>query len=412
MPKVSVRKQTIRAINKKIKQLVLSDDDEEELDEMVDLLHGIKTTRVLNSSLSIPKLTQFREYILKWDDEEFINNFRMEKRLFEMLVDKIKGHNVFENNSLRKQAEVYIQLAVTLKRFGHDGTGNSINQLAAYFGISKGSVTDFTRRCMIAIEAELGKLVRWPNREERVLTSKRIQHYHYFKNCIGYVDGTHLKLSQKPKVDGETYFNRKKDYSLNCQIFCDERRIIFGVQLGYPGSVSDATCLNDSVFLRNENQTFFSTDGNHEYILGDSGYALHPYVLTPYRRPQVDGSDDNADFNLIHSSARVAVENAIGMLKGRWRFFKNIPIQMNQPKDIEKIDDVLFTCVILHNFLIIEGDTALMEYENEFEVVDEQDEEQVLNLERTNSESIPVLSQWKDSVRDILLKDHTLYHNS
>lgn len=410
MPKDSIRKQTIKTVNRKVEKLALSDDDEEELFEMTDLLFGLETTRVLNSSLSIPKLSQFREYILKWHDEEFINTFRMEKRLFEQLVDKIKDHSVFHNNSSRKQADVYIQLALTLKRFGHDGTGNSVNQLAAYFGISKGSVGDFTKRCMIAIEAKLGTLVTWPNREERALTSKRIQHYHYFRNCIGYVDGTHLKLSQKPTIDGETYFNRKKDYSLNCQIFCDERRIIFGVQLGYPGSVSDATCLNNSIFLRNENQTFFSTEGNHEYLLGDSGYALHPFVLTPYRRPQVAGSDDNRDFNLVHSSARVAVENAIGMLKGRWRFFKNIPIQMKQPKDIEKIDDILFTCVILHNYLIIEGDSALMDYENELEVEDERDESQVLILERFNSDNIPALNQWKESVRDILLRDHTLYH--
>lgn len=82
---------------------------------------------------------------------------------------------------------------------------------------------------------------------------------------------------------------------------------------------------------------------------------------------------------------------------------------MNEPKDIEEIDDVLFTCVILHNYLIIEGDTTLVD-ENEFEEEDERDEGQVLILERTNSESIPALNQWRDSVRDVLLDGYALYY--
>lgn len=121
--------------------------------------------------------------------------------------------------------------------------------------------------------------------------------------------------------------------------------IILGLQLGNTGSVSDATCVNGADFLRNVNEVFFTTGINQEYLLANSGYTLHPFVLTPYRRPQVVASTDNFDFNLIHSSARVAVENTIGVLKGRWRLLKNIPIQLNNP--------AISVCVILHNYLII-----------------------------------------------------------
>lgn len=81
--------------------------------------------------------------------------------------------------------------------------------------------------------------------------------------------------------------------------------------------------------------------------------TLHPFVLTPYRKPQVVESIDNFDFNLIHSSARVAVENTIGVLKGRWRFLKNILIELNRPDDIVRINEAISVCVILHNYLII-----------------------------------------------------------
>lgn len=56
-------------------------------------------------------------------------------------------------------------------------------------------------------------------------------------------------------------------------------------------------------FFMNENVAYFISEGiNHEYILADPGYTLYPYILTPYRKPQVAGSLDNFDFNLIHSS--------------------------------------------------------------------------------------------------------------
>jgi hypothetical protein len=52
-----------------------------------------------------------------------------------------------------------------------------------------------------------------------------------------------------PAVDGETYYKRKGFYSLNCQIICDDRMVIFGLQIGQVGSVGDATCVNVASFF-------------------------------------------------------------------------------------------------------------------------------------------------------------------
>ncbi|KAG1465312.1 hypothetical protein G6F56_004911 [Rhizopus delemar] len=384
------------------------DGNQEETDRLYDILAGIEEHRVFEAKDSIPKISVLCQYILEWSDEEFKKLFRMEKHNFENLVSIIENNSVFHSNSLCLQMDVHVQLAVTLKRLSHDGTANSVDQLSMYFGISKGSVTEYIRRCFIAITEELGHLVQWPDKEQRALTSKSIKSKYYFRKCIGYVDGTHFRLSQRPTVDGETYYNRKGFYSLNCQIFCDERKIIFGLLSGQAGSVADSTCVNNSTFLRNPDEAYFSIDSTHEYLIADSGYALHPYMLTPYRRPQIVNSEDNQDFNILHSSARVAVENAIGVLKGRWRFLKNIPIQLNRPEDVEKIDESIYVCVILHNYLIVMSDATPIDREDTQDVVVEESDPEVVQLadiERDSTRGNTGLNRWRNSVRDMLIAD-------
>ena len=411
MPKVSTRQQTLKEMKTLHKHSVIIEDDKQ-ADEMHELLSGLETKRVLNSGAGIPKLNQYREFFLKWDDEEFVKMCRMKKESFLKLLRLIEDHPVFNNNSFVAQTDVHIQLAVTLRRLSHDGTGNSIDQIATLFGISKGSVTNYTQRCFKAINDNLGHLMRWPNKEQRELSAAAIKKYHFFRNCIGYIDGTHFRLAQKPTKHAETYYNRKGFYSLNCQVVCDERMIIFGLQVGHVGSVGDATCVEHASFMVNKDHLYFTcgNGANHEYLLGDSGYALHPFVLTPFRRPQVLKSKKCEDFNKVHSSARVAVENTIGVLKGKWRILKNIPIQINCNEDVMKIDEMVSVCALLHNFLITENDNFAGDF---FEDVDVgQSRKDVLLLQSfDNIKSISgrTLNRWRDSVVDVVLADYTVH---
>ncbi|KNE87435.1 hypothetical protein PSTG_19180 [Puccinia striiformis f. sp. tritici PST-78] len=59
--------------------------------------------------------------------------------------------------------------------------------------------------------------VQWPNRERRAEISEVLR-MEGFEGCMGFVDGTTIPLFQRPGFDGETFFDRKKRYSLNAQI--------------------------------------------------------------------------------------------------------------------------------------------------------------------------------------------------
>lgn len=62
------------------------------------------------------------------------------------------------------------------------------------------------------------------------------------------------------------------------------------------------------------------------FVLADSGYALEPFVLTPYRSPQNESNQHI--FNLMHAAARNIVERTIGLLKSRFRCLHGIHLKI------------------------------------------------------------------------------------
>jgi hypothetical protein len=104
-----------------------------------------------------------------------------------------------------------------------------------YFGTALANVQFFF------VTSMLPRGRKWPNAEGRKLISNRVYEKNGVPDCVGLIDGTHLILSQRPTIDGETYFNRKKTYSFNVQLICDDERTNLWYQLGWPGSVYDST---------------------------------------------------------------------------------------------------------------------------------------------------------------------------
>lgn len=76
----------------------------------------------------------------------------------------------------------------------------------------------------------------------------------------------------------------------------------------YGGAAHDSFVWNNST----EKQWFENEYiiGKKLWLLGDSGYPLQPWLITPYRSPQ-EGSVESK-FNDAHSAARSTVERCIG----------------------------------------------------------------------------------------------------
>ena len=93
--------------------------------------------------------------------------------------------------------------------------------------------------------------IKWPDAAERAQISARFARDHGLPNAVGIVDGTPIVFSQRPGVDGGSFWSRKKHYSINLQLVCDDKGKIRYYLCGWPGSCFDSTVWGHSKMARN-----------------------------------------------------------------------------------------------------------------------------------------------------------------
>jgi len=70
--------------------------------------------------------------------------------------------------------------------------------------------------------------------------------------------------------------------------------------------------------------------------------------MVPFKENEICNHQERRRYNYFHSSARMTIEHAFGMLKSQWQILSN-PIRM---KSIEKIINLIEVSCILHNMCI------------------------------------------------------------
>eukprot|EP00644_Phytophthora_capsici_P013820 jgi/Phyca11/119893/e_gw1.40.258.1 len=293
-------------------------------------------------------------YFFQLPDVSFRQLTRMTKPTFLYVLSEIKDHPIFHNKSNNEQADVWLQLAVALDRFGNYGNGVSLGRTLKLWGIGKGTVSLYSYRVMMALKFLQKKFVVWPNAKKRKEMSRRMQ-VKGFKGCVGFIDGTTFPLSQKPAVDGECYFDRKSRYSINAQVVCDDQRRIIAFYSGWPGSCSDSTVYRNMQLAKPSSKPLYFSEG--QYLIADSAYPADRVnnTLVPAYKKNMKGNDIEA-FNTCVAHVRVVNEHTIGVLKGRWSSLKELRIQLNKKEDMRRLLDWVNACVVLHNMVITYGD--------------------------------------------------------
>ncbi|KJA12825.1 hypothetical protein HYPSUDRAFT_98158, partial [Hypholoma sublateritium FD-334 SS-4] len=151
----------------------------------------------------------------------FREDLRVLPSTFDRLVSELSNHPVFQNDSPNGQMPIEDQLAITLYRFGHFGNAAGITKVARWSGYAKGTVLLATRRVLTAILSKnfMETAVALPNDEEKEAAKQWIEDHSCKAWRDGWcmVDGTLIPLFDRPFWYGESYFDRKCNYSLNIQ---------------------------------------------------------------------------------------------------------------------------------------------------------------------------------------------------
>lgn len=112
-----------------------------------------------------------------------------------------------------------------------------------------------------------------------------------FPNCIGAVDGKHIRII-KPCHSGSLYFNYKKYFSMNLLAVCDSNYKFIFVDVGSYGKSSDSTIFDRSQLRSDIEGNSLNIPQpkqitNNEIALpftfiGDEAFPLSKYMQRPY----------------------------------------------------------------------------------------------------------------------------------
>ena len=129
------------------------------------------------------------------------------------------------------------QVAVTLYYLADEGR---MRKVSNSFGLGKAAVSKVICRVTSVIsEKRDPKYIVLPKTKEEFEEHVRNFYNRYgFPQCIGAVDGTHIKI--KRPVDSPTdYVNRKGNFTFNCQVTVGYNYCFIDILIKWPGSAHD-----------------------------------------------------------------------------------------------------------------------------------------------------------------------------
>ena len=187
-----------------------------------NLCREILTSRVLQRNPAIKKASQLHllEHWRTGNLSQYRRRVRIDPDTFDGIVNKIQGHKIFHNNSNTPQAPVKVQLAIFLFRAGHYGNAASPEAIGLWAGVSPGTVANCTNCVMLALLSLHDECIHFPTAEEQENAKAWVTAQVCPEWSDGYmmVDGTKFSLFQRPGLHGDTWFDKNRTYSLDCQV--------------------------------------------------------------------------------------------------------------------------------------------------------------------------------------------------
>ncbi|XP_072140969.1 uncharacterized protein [Dermacentor andersoni] len=298
------------AIVQTVIELMDSDSEDEDFDDIVTIL-ALKLTRLQRNR--IPKYCE--EVVSRYFDFEFKRLFRLSRETFDRLATGYMASPFFPSATRRGRPRVSAE-KTCLVVLCYLGGQCSMYSLADRFDLAVSTVHSCVVRMLDFLNSVSEEVIAWPGRQEQERSKASFLAKTGGKgpqNTVGCIDGCHVEIN-KPTESPHSYYNRKKWPSIVLQGIVNDRNKFLDVFIGFPGSAHDARVLRESPFF--EEAALKCCNG---YILGDSAYPLLPWLMTPYRDNEATFPSWKKKFNVVHSQQRVAVENAFGLLKQRFR---------------------------------------------------------------------------------------------
>lgn len=267
--------------------------------------------------------------------------------VFTTIVDKLKPYITQSQLSLPSDYAV----AMVLSRLAH---GLSAKTLASRYALEPYLISKITNMVTRLLATKLyPEFIKIPvSRRRLVETIQGFQELTSLPNVCGAIDGTSVRLHKLPSdIINPSMYNSRHGYpSVLLQVVADHKKIFWDVCVKAPGGFDDATHFRDSLLYNRLISGDIVWDkvinvrGQHvrPYIVGDWCYPLLSFLLTPFSWSRTGSPAQNA-FDEALMKGRRMVEDAIGLLKARWKILQDLNVGLNHAPQ------TIVACCVLHN---------------------------------------------------------------
>lgn len=290
---------------------------------------------------------------LELDAKTWRTHFRVSKYVFNYVLDQIVSHDAFRTapNTTSSAIDVGKQLAIFFFRVGRSHPG--VATIAEKFEVSPSTVVLVTERVARAIRDCLAHVVHLPKDGDAKKDLKKGFTARGYKGGVVAIDCTGIGIVTPTAVTRAGHRNvfvgKDKGTTKRYQVACDMSMRIRHVYGGNPGSVHDMDIFKDSPLYTRIGE-YLTPD---EFYIGDSGYALRPYMMSPFSKTEIENepqvrADARTFFNRHFSSVRIVIERCFGVLKARFQSL----LRGMWFRDAAMYSLIFEVCCILHNICL------------------------------------------------------------
>ncbi|KAI4979029.1 hypothetical protein ZWY2020_015782 [Hordeum vulgare] len=291
------------------------------------------------------------------DAQRFQFVFKMTRETFSYICSLVMGPSMQDMNSYTfvdgRVLSLQDRVAIALRRL-HSSEPTGI--VGSSVGVNESTALSVTERFIDAMWEQADHHSSWPDCNEKDEIKSKFEKIHKMNNCCGVICATQIPFGP----------NWEKNKTTQMQVIVDPEMRFRNIWLGSAGSINHINILYDSHLFNgcekggrlNGSKLKVALDGSEvgEYIIGDTGYPLLPWLLTPYQ--EEDLSDTKAEFNRRHSAARTCALKALARLKDTWKCLQG---EVWWPANLETLSKIIYACCRLHNIVIeLEDDAAML----------------------------------------------------
>ncbi|XP_064474017.1 putative nuclease HARBI1 [Ornithodoros turicata] len=290
----------------------------------------------------------FRPYIDAFEatDEEFMRMYRLTKPVVRWLCDQLRS-TLRAKRRTRTALSVERQILIAL-RFYATGSFQVAVASDRHMAVTQSTISKALFKVTNAVLLQLAPLwIRFPTEPDEIREVMRAFKTKWrLPGLIGCVDGSVIGILAPSERSGQyqksAFFCRKQYFAINAMIVCDASMRITSMDCSFSGGAHDAY-----VWRHSELKCELSRRHSDEprFLLGDSGYPLQPWLLTPLPGDPPPNTPE-ARYNRRHKAARGIVEKCIGLLKSRFRCLQRYRTLHYIP---HRASNIVVACTVLHN---------------------------------------------------------------